>query len=123
LSNHAKGKLLRFVNKSLKNNLHSQFLDTVTWRLSNLQVTKPGGCATSGYFKLEVAQPPGYDIRKLGNLWVLLPTPKSLRKKPVLVNISTKTKYFLKIFWGVTDVLLIQEKNQSSIISCYCSFM
>ena len=77
--------------------------DNVTQRLHNLQVTIPRNCATSGFV-----------------------TRKSLRKKPFFVNIYAKTKYFSKIILGVTQVLmyylLIDVKNQSLKISCYCPF-
>ena len=46
LSNQAKGKVLVFVSKSLKNNIHSQLPDIFTRRLCNLRVTISGGCAT-----------------------------------------------------------------------------
>jgi len=97
LSNQAKGKVLWFVSKSSKDNLHSQppdiitcfglpypevlqLLDIVTWRLRNLWVIISKNCATSGY-----------------------PYPEIATEKTFFANISAKTKYFSQIFWGFTQ--------------------
>ena len=86
---------------------------------SNFRVMIPGGCTISGYRNPEVAQPPGYDSRKLSdqvkgkllwfvgqslkiiyipNLWVS--QPEIATKKTFFPNISAKTKYFWKYFGG-----------------------
>ena len=92
LSNQSKGKLLWFVSKSLKNNLHSQFPDIVT-RV----------CATFALYNLQILLP--------GNRY----------KKNLLSWISPWKQNILGVY-SRAYVLFFHEKNQTSKISCYCPF-
>ena len=122
-----------FCGKKLK--FFFVFADIITRRLSNLRITIPGGCDCKLFFKLLLTNHneimakfkkfPGivtrrligtclglwFEGKKMGssknpfcNLQVSLPG-NCYAKNLFFANISSKTNYFSKIFWGVTKGL------------------
>jgi len=95
---------LWFVSKSLKNNLHSQPPDILTWSieqpvaLSNLRITISGGCTTSGHCNRKVTQPPDF-VQPLG---IVTRYPESATKET-----------FYHGGYSRAYVLLIHEKTRA----------